>query len=197
MIPFEILFAVIPFALAATLTPGPNNMIVLAAGLRGGFSGAVPVIMGVAVGITIMIPVVGIGLGALFQTFPQLYVVLKFAGVAYLLYLAWRVHRATVADAREDRGPGFLGMVGFQWINPKAWAIAIGAVTAYAPADAVVAGSLVIALGFLLVSIVSQSVWAGFGTGLRRFLQNPVNRQRCNTGMAIVLVLSVLPTVFG
>lgn len=110
MIPFEILFAVIPFALAATLTPGPNNMIVLAAGLRGGFSGAV---------------------------------------------------------------------------------------TAYAPADAVVTGSLVIALGFLLVSIVSQSVWAGFGTGLRRFLQNPVSRQRCNTGMAIVLVLSVLPTVFG
>ena len=199
---FELLLAFVAFAFVTSATPGPNNIMMLTSGANFGFLRSVPHMMGIACGVAVMTAVVGMGLGGLFRAYPVLYDVLRWVGAAYLLYLAWSIARGGApkkADAKAEGGGssarplGFLGAAAFQWVNPKAWVIVLGAVTAYAPREGYFLNVLFVAMVFGLVCIPCVGVWAAFGTGLRRFLSNPGRVRAFNVAMALLLVLSLYP----
>src|SRR5690606_16983254 len=128
------------FALAASITPGPNNTMLLASGAAFGFRRTLPHMLGVAGGFFLTVLSIGLGLGAVFRSFPDLYVWLRYLGTAYLLYLAWRLAASTPSGSggqgRVGVGPlGFLDAAAFQWVNPKSWTMAVAALSAYTPTD--------------------------------------------------------------
>ena len=191
----ELLLAFVAFAFATAVTPGPNNVMMLASGVNFGFWRSVPHMLGIAFGMTVLVASVGVGLGGLFRAYPVLYDVLRVVGAAYLLYLAWGIARsgAPKAGGAGDRPLGFLGAAAFQWVNPKSWVMALGAVTAYVPLDGYFRNVLVVAVVCGLVAAPSVGVWAGFGTGLGRFLGSPGRGRAFNVAMALLLVLSLYP----
>lgn len=194
---FELLVAFVAFAFVTSVTPGPNNVMVLASGANFGFLRSVPHILGIAFGMVVLTAAVGMGLGGLFRAYPALYDVLRWVGGAYLLYLAWSIARSGAPKAEAGgsaaRPLGFLGAAAFQWVNPKAWVIVLGAVTTYAPRDGYFLNVLVVAAVFGLMCVPSVTIWAGFGTALRRFLDGPVRVRAFNVAMALLLVLSLYP----
>ena len=188
------------FAASMALTPGPNNIMLTASGVNFGFRRTVPHMLGVALGFPAMVTAIGLGLGELFEAYPQIHEVLKYAGIAYLLWLAWKV--ATAAPA-EDTGTkakplNFLQAAGFQWVNPKAWIIAVGAIATYTTLNGdVVREVLFIAGVFTLVTFPTVALWTLFGTAIRRLLRSPRARTLFNWGMAALLVASLVPFAFG
>lgn len=193
----ELLAAFVLFAFVSSITPGPNNMMLLASGVNFGFRRSFPHALGVALGFGLMVAAVGLGLGAVFTALPWAYTVLRYAGAAYLLYLAYRI--ATLGPVGEG-GAGsqrqpmtFLGAAAFQWVNPKAWVMALGAITTYTPAEGYIANVFVVALLFTLVNLPSVCVWVGCGTALRRLLQERRWVLLFNGLMAALLVASLYP----
>lgn len=188
--------ALLIFALVAAITPGPNNLMLLASSANFGFRRTVPHMLGIVGGMTSLLFAVGLGLGTLLQKYPALHFSLKLAGACYLLYLAWRI--ANTRPIEEDgAGSGapltFLQAVAFQWVNPKAWIMGGTAVAIYAnPAMPLLSTALVVA-AFGLVVFPSVSVWSGFGQGLRRFLADPARLKWFNIAMGILLVASLWP----
>ena len=183
----------------ATCTPGPNNVMVLASGATWGLKRTMPHILGIALGFPVMILAVGFGLDAAFTAFPLLYEILKWVAFAYMLYLAWRVANAGKPKLAEEGGRplGLLGAAAFQWVNPKAWAIIIGAVALYTSPD----GNQIFQVGLIailfgLVCVPNGIVWALFGTAIARFLDDDRHRRVFNIVMALLLVASVVPTLF-
>ncbi len=192
----DILLALIGFAFATSATPGPNNMMLLASGVNFGFRRTVPHMLGISIGHALMVFLVGLGLAGAFATWPPALTLLKVVSVAYMLWLAWKIARS--AAPGEGRGSArpmtFLQAAAFQWVNPKAWAMALGAVAAYVPEPSVWAYAAVAAV-FAGVNLPSVSIWAGAGQGLRRWLEGPGRRGMFNWGMAGLLVLSLWPVV--
>ena len=125
------MLALSAFAFVTSITPGPNNLMLLASGMNYGFARTVPHMLGISVGFGVMCLAVGFGLHELFTRHPVVYEVMKWAGVAYLLYLAWRIATAgVVSDAKGSARGKPLTLweaAAFQWINPKAWAMAVSA----------------------------------------------------------------------
>lgn len=191
----DLLLAFVAFGFVTAVTPGPNNVMLLASGVNFGFFRSVPHILGTAVGMVVMIASVGVGLGGLIQAYPVLYDVLRWVGAAYLLYLAWRIARSGAPKAASTGGRplGFLGAAAFQWVNPKSWVMVVGAVTAYVPLDGYFRNLLLVAAVFGVVAAPSVGVWAAFGTALRRFLEAPGRVRAFNLAMALLLVLSLYP----
>ena len=186
------------FAFVASITPGPNNAMLLASGLNFGVRRTVPHMLGISVGFSIMIAAVGFGLGAVLQAAPRLHLALKLASVAYLLWLAWKIARAAPPDGAKGAAGKpftFLQAAAFQWVNPKAWALALTAIAAYAPSDNFAFNVAVVALVFGVVNAPSVAVWAVFGGALRRFLGDARMLARINLAMALALVVSTLPLV--
>lgn len=183
------------FVIVATFTPGPNNVMVLASGANWGLARTMPHILGIALGFPVMILSVGFGLDAAFRAFPILYEVLKWVAFAYMLYLAWRVANAGRPKLAEEGGRplGLLGAAAFQWVNPKAWIMAIGAITTYTPQDGFVSNVLLIAALFALVNCPSVGLWTVAGSLLRSWLDNPRALRAFNIGMALLLVASLYP----
>lgn len=192
----DLLFALVGFAFATSVTPGPNNMMLLASGVNFGLRRTVPHMLGVSLGHALMVFLVGIGLAGVFVAFPALSVVLKVASAVYMLWLAWKI--ATSAP----KGPGaaagrpftFAQAAAFQWVNPKAWAMALSATTIYAPGPSVGAMALV-AVVFAAVNLPSVAVWAALGQGLRRWLAEGARLRAFNITMAVLLVLSLWPVL--
>lgn len=196
----QLLLALAGFAFASSVTPGPNNMMLLASGVNFGFGRSIPHMLGVSLGFVAMLVIVGLGLGQIILKSPQVHLVLKAASVAYLGWLAWRIATSgpiTAEDATGTARPlSFIGAAMFQWVNPKAWAIALTAVAAYVqPAD-YLASLLIIAAVFALVNIPSIAIWTGFGVMLRGLLRDPRQVRVFNVAMALLLVASVLPVLF-
>ncbi|OZI31444.1 hypothetical protein CAL29_26450 [Bordetella genomosp. 10] len=183
------------FALVSSITPGPNNVMLAASGLNFGFRRTLPHLLGVSIGFTLMILLVGAGLGTVFQNAPALYVVLKYAGAAYLLYLAWKIARAgeLSEDGRRARPMTFLQAAAFQWVNPKAWVMAVGVAAAYIPADGFYANLLVGTLVCGVINLPSVGMWVMFGSSLRGLLRQPAAVRLFNGGMALLLVGSLYP----
>jgi len=183
------------FAFASSITPGPNNTMLLASGVNHGFRRTVPHIAGISLGCMAMLILVGLGLGEVFAAVPFIYGALRCAGAAYLLWLAWNIAQAgPMADRKASVRPmTFWQAVAFQWINPKAWIMVVGAVSTYAPRDGFGQNVVVLALLLGLVNTPSICVWAGCGTALRPFLSHPVRVRVFNVMMALLLVLSLLP----
>lgn len=196
----DILLALIGFAFITSVTPGPNNMMLMASGANFGLRRTVPHMLGVSLGFGAMVAVLGLGFDRLITGTPVLAETLKWLSLAYMLWLAWKIAHATrpgegpSGDAAADARPmTFLQAAAFQWVNPKAWAMALGALSAYA---AGVGGALVVGLVFALVNLPSVSLWAAMGQGLRRLLAAPGRLKAFNWTMAAGLVLSMLPVLF-
>ena len=187
------------FVVVATCTPGPNNFMVMASGANWGLMPTMPHILGIAIGFPVMIFAVGFGMEAVFEAVPQLDDVLKWIAFAYLLYLAWRVATAGKPKlaAKGARPLGVIGAAAFQWVNPKAWALVFGAMALFVTptGDHFLEVGLV-ALLFGLVCIPNGVVWALFGTGIARFLEDDRHRRIFNIVMAVLLVASVVPALF-
>lgn len=189
------LLALVSYAFASSITPGPNNMMLFSSGVNFGFYRSIPHMLGISVGFFVLLVAVGLGLGALLMTFPSMFVVLKFAGGAYLLFIAWKIANThTLSDVKTNAKPmTFLGAAAFQWVNPKAWIMAITSMVTYTNPDAFYASVLVVGLVFAVVNCPSIACWAGFGSALRGWLAVPPRLKWFNITMAILLVLSLWP----
>jgi threonine/homoserine/homoserine lactone efflux protein len=190
----ELLVAFVVFAVATLFTPGPNNIMLMASGLNFGLTRTVPHGFGVTLGFGFMVLVVGFGLGAIFAAYPLAYQVLKYVGAAYLLYLAWRIANATSAHGNARPRPmTFLEGAAFQWVNAKAWVMAIGAVTAYAGITAFPLNTFLIAAIFTTLGTASSFTWVLFGTGLKQIVTDPRSVRIFNLVMAALLAASLIP----
>ncbi|CAB3856299.1 hypothetical protein A9G00_14560 [Achromobacter xylosoxidans] len=185
------------FALVSSITPGPNNVMLAASGLNFGFRRSMPHLLGVNLGFTLMIFLVGIGLGSVFQQLPVLYTVLKYGGAAYLLYLAWKIANSGGVEEGHARGKPmtFLQAAAFQWVNPKAWVMAVGIIATYTPQAGFFANLVIATLVCGLVNLPSIGIWVTFGTALRRVLHKPWAIRAFNITMALLLVASLYPVV--
>jgi threonine/homoserine/homoserine lactone efflux protein len=188
------------FAFTAVMwfTPGPNNIMLLSSGLTYGFRRTLPHIAGVTIGVAFMLAAVGLGLGTIFIAYPVLQTILKYAGVAYLVYLAAMIAISGPAQSGQDnrRGPmTFWGAAMFQWVNVKGWVMVIGTVTAYA-AIAVFPWNIVIQTATaLVVGVVSTVAWALFGSALRPVMTSPRAVRAFNVVMALLLLASLYPVL--
>lgn len=196
---FDLLPAIAAYAFVTTITPGPNNAMLLASGLTFGFRRTGPHLLGIAFGFAAMVVAVGLGAGELFKVIPYLHEVLRVVATLYLLYLAWRIARATPADGGVGAAVqplSFLQAAAFQWVNPKAWIMAVGAISTYTVPGAFTASVLLIALAYLLIGGPCIALWAGFGSAMRRLMNDPRRVRRINLGMALLLVASALYPLF-
>jgi len=188
------LLALIAFALVTSITPGPNNLMLMASGANFGFRRTIPHMLGVSIGFTVMIVLVGIGLVGVFDAYPASYRILLVASVSYLLYLAWKIATAASPETPELAGSPltFLQAALFQWVNPKAWAMALTATSVYAPTQNF--GSIALVAGvFGLVSLPSVSSWTALGQQIRRWLTGGVRLRAFNIAMAVLLLASLVP----
>lgn len=192
----EQLLALAAFAFVTSITPGPNNLMLMASGANFGVRRTVPHMLGVALGFVFMAVLVGAGLAQAFAAVPQLYAVLKLVSVAYLLFLSWKIATAPPPGeaARAGRPMTFLAAAAFQWVNPKAWAMALTAVSVYAPSQTA-AGIAAVAVVFGIVNLPSVGIWAALGQGMRRVLTNPARMRAFNVLMAVLLVGSLYPVL--
>lgn len=184
------------FALVTSITPGPNNTMLLASGVNFGFNRTIPHMLGISCGFFLLVVAVGFGLGAVFQAYPILYTVLRYVGAAYLLYLAWKIaHSGPVSDSAhgEAKPISYLGAAAFQWVNPKAWIMAIGAISTYTPMQGYFYNVVIIAAVFAIINLPSVGLWAACGTLLRNVLKDPRWLRVFNWGMAALLVISLYP----
>jgi threonine/homoserine/homoserine lactone efflux protein len=183
------------FAFVMTITPGPNNTMLLASGLNFGLRRTVPHVLGISSGVAVMMMSTGLGLGALISQMPILLDVLEAASAAYLLYLAWRI--ATAGEIRRGQANArpmtFLEGAAFQWINPKAWMMTLSAAaTIHLSTDGRL-GTLIMAAIFIVVGLPCIVLWAAFGQALSRFLADARVRRLFNIGMAFLLIASLYP----
>jgi threonine/homoserine/homoserine lactone efflux protein len=189
----------IPYALycvAMSGTPGPNNVMVLASGANYGFMRTQPHIWGINIGFSLMMFILALGLGSVFLAEPRLQIALKIIGVAYMLWLAFKIATAGgVSDGQAEGKPlTFLQGAAFQWVNPKAWMMILGAVSVYGPSGYTpFEKALYLSLVMLVAGAPPTHIWAAFGMGIRRFLQNPKALRAFNITMAALLVLSLIP----
>ncbi len=192
----DLFFALLVFAFVTSITPGPNNFMLLASGVNFGFWRTVPHMFGIGVGFFSLLLGVGFGLGALLVAYPQLHIALKIAGGAYLLYLAWRIAMSRSLGEKGDaaaRPMTFLEAAAFQWVNPKAWVMAVTAMAVYTDPARPFVTVLLVATAFALVNFPSVSTWAGFGVALRGFLADPVRLKWFNIAMGVLLAATLIP----
>jgi threonine/homoserine/homoserine lactone efflux protein len=191
-----VFIALLGFALVATVTPGPNNLMLMASGANFGFRRSIPHMMGITCGVSIMTLLVGCGLMALFDAVPALGDVLMVASIAYLLWLAFKIATAVPIKNRETGAHPmtFLQAASFQWVNPKAWAMCLSAITIYAPERSLISVALV-AGTFAAVSFPSISVWTWLGTFIRQWLSSTKRLRVFNVTMATLLIASMYPLV--
>ncbi len=189
------LLALITFAFVTSITPGPNNMMLFASAVNFGFKRTIPHMLGIGGGFLTLLLGVGFGLGAILKTYPVVFTILKFAGGIYLLYIAWKIvtSRSLSEGSASARPMTFLEAAAFQWVNPKAWVMAAGAMTTYPVPENYTATVLIIATVFAAVNVPSVSCWAGFGSALREWLSVPLRLKWFNVSMGILLAFSLWP----
>lgn len=194
----DIFIAVLFFAFSTTVTPGPNNIMIMSSGVNYGIRASLPHFLGICLGFPFMVLLVGLGFGVIFDRFPNLHQLIKVVGVVYLLWLAWHIAIAEPkAIERGEKKPfSFWQAVLFQWVNGKAWMMASGAVATYTT----VTGNqyfevLAITLAFLLMAFPCVGVWLVFGSLLRKVLSKPLLQRIFNITMGLILVASIVPVL--
>lgn len=192
----QTLIPLLVFAFVTSITPGPNNLMLMASGANFGFRRTIPHMLGVGLGFVFMTILMGIGLSSAFDAWPFLKDALTAVSIVYLLWLAWKIANAAQPKDGERAGTPltFLQAASFQWVNPKAWSMALSAVTIYTYDDTVLA-IIVVAAIFGAVNIPAVSTWCLLGREMRRFLTNPARLKAFNWLMAGLLVLSLYPVL--
>ncbi len=195
----ETLLALIAYAFVTSITPGPNNLMLLSSGVTYGFVRSIPHMLGIGLGFVLMVILVGLGVGSLLQSNPRFYLAMKVASLIYMLWLAWRIaNSGSVSDnhvAADARPMTFLQAALFQWVNPKAWGMALTATAAFTIPEHFLSSLLMTAAVFGLVNIPSVGSWAAFGLALRGLFRNPRNVRVFNVVMALLLVASMAPVL--
>jgi len=192
----DLILALIAFALVSSLTPGPNNLMLMASGANFGLKRTVPHMLGVSIGFVFMVVLVGAGLVQVFDAYPVSYTVLKVVSVAYLLYLAWKIgsNRKPPKGAKTGSKPmTFLQAAAFQWVNPKAWSMALTALGVYAPPTPSFGDIVVVAVAFGLTNLPAISIWAMMGQQMSRFLNTPRRLRIFNITAGLLLVATLYP----
>lgn len=182
--------ALMGYAFVMSITPGPNNLMLTASGAAFGYRATLPHILGISFGHALQTALVGLGLGLVFARHPWLHAVLKWMGVAYLLYLGWKLLWAgRVGQAQASRPLSLFEGALFQFINPKAWVMALTTITLFLPPQASLpAACAVIAAVLVLVNLPCITVWALFGSGLRHWLSSDARRRAFNLLMSVLLL---------
>jgi threonine/homoserine/homoserine lactone efflux protein len=191
----EMLPALVAFAAGMSFTPGPNNTLVTASGASFGFRRSLPLLFGIVVGFALMVAIIGLGAARLFQALPALHKVLKVAGSAYLLWLAWRIARAERAGpaGARTRPLSFVEAMGFQWINPKGWVFGAGALSAFTSVGGNLVAEVALITAVLVIACLAGiTSWCAFGVGIGRLLSSKRALAVFNWSMAGLLALSVV-----
>jgi len=183
------------FSFVSAITPGPNNVMLTSSGLHYGMRRTVPHMAGIVLGFAVMLLVLGLGLGSVFERWPGLHRVLQWVCVAYLLFLAWQIATAPamLEQAESGRPLSFLRAAGFQWVNPKAWVVAMGIIAVYVPPANFFLNLCLATLVCTLSGSPALVVWTLFGMTLRRLLRRPGMVRGFNICMALLLVVSLYP----
>lgn len=191
---FDLLIALAAFSLVSSITPGPNNLMLMASGANFGFRRTIPHMAGISIGFTLMVFLVGIGLVGVFDRYPISHAILTVASVLYMSWLAWKIANSAPPEGKDSTATPltFLQAAAFQWVNPKAWAMSLTAVTVYAPSQSLAAVTLVAGM-FGVINAPSVSVWTVLGQQMRRILTNKLRLRVFNWTMAIMLIASLYP----
>ena len=188
------------FSFATSMTPGPNNIMLLSSGLTFGYQRTIPHILGVVLGFPFMTICVGLGLGKVFELYPIIFTILKIIGIVYLLWLAWHIanSKPTFKENDKDSKPlTFLPIILFQWVNPKNWIKIVTAMSVYVTSvEHALTQIIVISIIFFMTVLISANSWAMGGSVLKKFIKSETGIKRFNIIMAILLVLSIVPTIF-
>lgn len=193
----DLLTALATFAFVTVMTPGPNNLMLMASGINFGFTRSIPHMLGIGLGFPLMVACVGLGVMQIFDLWPLSYTLLKIGSVAYLVYLAWKIANAAPPRNAETSGKPltFLQSAAFQWVNPKAWSMALSAITLYATGRDL-ASVLWVAGVYVVVSSISTTSWTLLGQQLRRLIQNQTRLRIFNWLMATLLIATLIPVLW-
>jgi threonine/homoserine/homoserine lactone efflux protein len=194
----ETLLAASLFTVVSSVTPGPNNTMLMASGVNFGFRRSLRHLLGVNLGFAFMVLCVGLGLHTVLDRFPDFYTVLRYAGAAYMLWIAWKLASARPAAIDQPgsvvtQPMGFPAAAAFQWVNPKAWVMAVTCMSTYLPPNAGLAQVALLAGLFLVLGAPCSAFWVGFGQAMRTLLQSPKRLRIFNISMALALVASLYP----
>ena len=191
---FTVFLSFVLYSFVTSVTPGPNNIMLAASGVNFGFKRSIPHILGIGCGFGFMVAVVGLGIGSILSSNVVLYECLKIIGIVYLLYLAYKIYRSSGmdTDVQKAKPLTFMQAAMFQWVNPKAWVMALGAVTTYLAADSAIHWYLILGLTYGLVGIPSTGVWALIGEKLQSVIHDAKRLKLFNTTMAMLLIVSVI-----
>ena len=186
--------AFVAVAVPGFLTPGPNNLMLMASSAKFGFNRTIPHGLGVVIGLAVMVVIVGFGLGEVFRLLPWLEPVLKILAAINLLYLAWTLLGLKIKDQGAGQRPlTFIEAAGFQWINPKAWALAVSFVAMVVdPGPGRFLGIAILGVGCLVIGAFSIPVWMVFGDRLEKLLKRTGGERFLGIVMAVLVVASVV-----
>ena len=187
--------ALLVFSFVSSITPGPNNIMLFASGVNFGMWRTMPHALGISFGFGVLLAAVGAGVGVILTNIPILFLAIKVAGGLYMLFLAWKIANSGKVEVKEGAAKPmtFLQAALFQWVNPKAWVMATVAMSTYTGEGNYVLNVGIVVFSFVVLNFPSVTVWAGFGTMMRNFLEDPVKLKVFNHVMAIALVLSLWP----
>ena len=164
------------FAFVSSITRGPNNIMLTSSGIRHGFTRSIPHMLGITIGFGILLAMCAAGVGSLVLAMPQIHLLLKVLGSAYLLYLAWQLRSMAFAQSENNqaRPMSLFGAALFQFANPKAWVMAVTGASAFLPiVQPMWLATMVFCLVFCAINLPCIGVWAGTGAALRRYLAEP------------------------
>jgi threonine/homoserine/homoserine lactone efflux protein len=197
MMSYEILPALTLFAFVSSITPGPNNLMLMNSGANFGFKLTIPHMLGVGLGFTLMILLVGLGVVELFDRYPLSYDILKVLSIGYLLYLAFKIATSTGSiDQKSSKAKPFTFIQAalFQWVNPKAWTMALTSISLYAPSNSFIA-VLLVAIVFGIVNLPCISSWIVLGQKIQIVLTDQKRLRIFNITMALLLIISLYPAL--
>ncbi len=191
----NVLFALAIFCIVATITPGPNNMMLLSSGATFGFRRTLPHLFGISAGCFVMRVLLGFGLAGFIDKLPWLFPLLEVVTAIYLGYLAWRIATSVGVGSASPRARPlrFIDAAAFQWVNPKAWAISLGAMTGFSRPDHFLGDTMIAACMMVVCGLPCIMMWAGGGTMVRHLMTRPSMLRTFNIGMAALLVVSLVP----
>jgi len=193
----EIMTALTMFAFVSSITPGPNNLMLMSSGANFGFKLTIPHMFGVSIGFTLMVVLVGLGVMQLFEAFPISYEILKVVSVVYLFYLAAKIamsSRAIEKQSGNTKPFSFIQAALFQWVNPKAWTMAITAISLYAPSKSPMS-VIIVALVFGCINLPCICSWIALGQKIQLFLKDDKHLKVFNFTMAALLIASLYPAI--
>ncbi|MDG2090749.1 MAG: LysE family translocator [Gammaproteobacteria bacterium] len=195
----EFLIPIFIFSASATITPGPNNIMLMTSGLNFGIYKSLPHYLGICLGFPVMVILIGLGFGFIFDRFPFMHTFIRIIGIGYLLFLSWKIANSApnALETNEAKPFSFFQAVLFQWVNPKAWIMATSAIAAFTIGGTdIFLQVLMIALSFMIVAFPSTGIWLCFGVFLKKVLKNPFHQKIFNIVMAGLLVLSITPSAY-